>query len=97
MLWDRPRTGRLFGFDQILEIFKPAPERKYGYYCLPVLAGERLVARYDLKADRKAGALRVLSGRFEEAPDRLRSADRTAARGALARYANALGLEAVTK
>ena len=40
VLWDRPRVRRLFGFDQVLEIFKPAPKRKYGYYCLPVLAGD---------------------------------------------------------
>ncbi|NNG17911.1 MAG: winged helix-turn-helix domain-containing protein, partial [Gemmatimonadales bacterium] len=65
LLWDRKRVKRLFGFDQILEIFKPAPKRTYGYYCLPVLAGERLVARFDLKAERKQGILRVLSCRFE--------------------------------
>jgi len=97
LLWDRPRVRRLFGFDQVLEIFKPAPKRIYGYYCLPVLAGERLVARYDLKADAKAGRLHVLSRRFEGAdPARPASAaDGEAARSALARYAEALGLEAV--
>ncbi|MDH3227758.1 MAG: winged helix DNA-binding domain-containing protein, partial [Thermoleophilia bacterium] len=65
VLWDRARVRWLFDFEQILEIFKPAPERMYGYYCLPVLAGERLVARVDLKAERKQGILTVLSCRFE--------------------------------
>jgi len=58
------RVRRLFGFDQVLEIFKPAAQRAYGYYCLPVPSGERLVARLDLKADRGRGVLRVLSCRF---------------------------------
>ena len=65
VLWDRKRVTQLFRFDQILEIFKPAPERKYGYFCLPVLAGESLIARVDLKADRANGRLHVFSRRFE--------------------------------
>ena len=96
VLWDRPRVARLFGFDQVLEIFKPAPQRIYGYYCLPVLAGDRLVARYDLKADRKAGRLHVLSLRYEGgATDGARAdspADAEAARTALERYAEPLEL-----
>ncbi len=94
LLWDRTRVARLFHFDQLLEIFKPAPQRIYGYYCLPVLAGERLVARFDLKAERKAGRLQVLSCRFEgTGNDRPASAsDGEAARTALARHAEALGL-----
>lgn len=94
LLWDRARVARLFDFDQVLEIFKPAPQRNYGYYCLPVLAGERLVARFDLKADRRRGRLRVISCRFEESGKARPPSAETgeAARTALARYAGALGL-----
>ena len=91
LLWDRARVKRLFGFDALLEIFKPAPRRIYGYYCLPVLAGERLVARVDLKAERKRGLIRVVSAHFETRGAAARS-DRHAARVAVDRYASALRL-----
>lgn len=98
VLWDRNRVQRLFGFHQMLEIFKPAEKRLYGYYCLPVLAGERLVARYDLKADRKRGALHVLSRRFEGVdPSTPASAtDGEAAHSALERYSNTVGMRVIT-
>ena len=94
LLWDRNRVQQLFGFHQVLEIFKPAAQRIYGYYCLPVLAGEHLVARFDLKADRKTGTLGVLSRIFEETSgaDTGTATDREAARSAVERFANALGL-----
>jgi uncharacterized protein YcaQ len=94
VLWDRNRVQQLFDFHQMLEIFKPAEKRIYGYYCLPVLAGERLVARFDLKADRKHGTLAVLSRRFEgDDPSKpATAADGEAARTALLRYAEAVGL-----
>jgi uncharacterized protein YcaQ len=95
LLWDRSRVKRLFDFDQVLEIFKPAPRRIYGYYCLPVLAGERLVARFDLKAERRKGTLRVLSCRFEGTGNSRPATDDDgeAARTALTRYAQALELK----
>jgi uncharacterized protein YcaQ len=92
LLWDRPRVRTLFGFDQVLEIYKPRPKRVYGYYCLPVLAGEHLAARVDLKADRRAGTLRVLSCHVEE-PARCGHAE--AVRLALARFGASVGLEPV--
>jgi hypothetical protein len=92
LLWDRARVSRLFGFDAVLEIFKPGPQRQYGYYCLPVLAGERLVARVDLKADKPRGRLRVVSAHYEDAPKALVARNRHAARLAVDRYAAALGL-----
>ena len=95
VLWDRNRVQQLFAFHQLLEIFKPAANRLYGYYCLPVLAGERLVARYDLKADRKHGEIEIISLRFEgDVPSNpANSADGEAARTALERFALAVGLE----
>jgi uncharacterized protein len=55
----RNRTERLFGFYYRIEVFVPEPKREYGYYVFPLLEGDRLVGRIDMKADRKAGTLDV--------------------------------------
>lgn len=59
LLRDRDRAERLFGFRYRIEIFVPEPKREYGYYVFPLLEGDRLVGRIDMKAERKAGTLNV--------------------------------------
>ncbi|WP_165214906.1 winged helix-turn-helix domain-containing protein [Affinirhizobium pseudoryzae] len=59
LLRDRDRAERLFGFNYRIEVFVPEPKRQYGYYVFPLLEGDRMVGRIDMKADRKAGALIV--------------------------------------
>ncbi|MDP1986628.1 winged helix-turn-helix domain-containing protein [Phenylobacterium sp.] len=76
LIWFRERTERLFGVRVRLEIYTPAEKRTHGYYVLPFLEDEAITARVDLKADRKAGLLRVMAAHAEpdataETPERL--------------------------
>jgi uncharacterized protein YcaQ len=67
VLHDRKRMGEIFAFDYQLEMYKPAAKRRWGYYALPILYGDRLVGKLDATTDRKAGVLRV-DAIHEDAP-----------------------------
>ncbi len=92
LLWDRPLLERLFGFRHVIEVYKREHERAYGYYVLPLLAGDRIVGRADLKADRAEGVLHVR--RFHPEP-RVRGNVTPKLERAAARLARVLGLEDV--
>jgi uncharacterized protein YcaQ len=94
LLWDRPFAKRVLGFDHIIEVYKKEAQRRYGYYVLPLVVGDRIVGRADLKSDREAGVLRVR--RFHGEPDvRWTSAHEDALQKAVARLARDVGLAEV--
>lgn len=95
LIWERARTERLFDLNYRIEIYVPAAQRQYGYYVLPFLLGEAFAARVDLKADRKAGVLRIPAAWLEPAADPEETAAALAAE--LRRLAGWLGLDDVAE
>ena len=89
LVWNRPLLERLFGFRHVIEVYKREHEREYGYYVLPLVAGDRFLGRADLKADRAEGVLRVK--RFTHEPQ-VRGDVEAKLERAAARLARILGL-----
>lgn len=59
LFWAQNRDQKLWGFNQLLECYKPADQRVYGYFCLPILHKERLIGRFDPKMDRQTAVLHL--------------------------------------
>ena len=93
LIWERSRTERIFRFRYRIEIYTPSAHRKHGYYVLPFLLGDRLVARVDLKSDRATRTLRVLRAHSEPGVDLPTVAE--AMTRELATIASWLGLERI--
>jgi uncharacterized protein YcaQ len=96
LLWDRPFARRILGFDHVIEVYKPAPQRQYGYYVLPFLWRDRIVGRADLKTERRDGALVVRSLHLEPRIRRSGALDDALDR-ALDRLRRTIGLEHVVR
>jgi uncharacterized protein len=96
LLWDRPFARRVLGFDHLIEVYKPAPQRRYGYYVLPLLWRDRIVGRADLKSERAEGRLVVRAFHVEDGVRRSAGLEDAFDR-ALDRLRRVIGLETVVR
>jgi hypothetical protein len=96
LLWDRPFARRVLAFDHVIEVYKPAPQRQFGYYVLPFLWRDRVVGRADLKSERAEGALVVRDFHVERGVRRSAALD-DAFHRALERLRRTIGLETVRR
>jgi uncharacterized protein YcaQ len=96
LLWDRAFARRILGFDHVIEVYKRAPERQYGYYVLPFLWRDRLVGRVDLKSERAEGVLVARAVHLEPGTRRSAALDDALDR-ALDRLRRVVGLEQVQR
>jgi hypothetical protein len=86
LVLQRKRLKRLFDFDYQLECYLPAAKRRYGYFCLPILYGDKFLGVADLKADREAGLLRVKAQHWQKNPNSTISASFRKALSGFARF-----------
>ncbi len=93
VVWCRKRIEGLFDFDYRIEIYVPKDKRRWGYYVLPLLMGDRLVARFDLKTDREARILEVRAAHLEDGENALEVAETAA--GELQELARFVGADRV--
>jgi uncharacterized protein YcaQ len=96
LLWGYQYATRALGFEHVIELYKPAPQRRYGYYVLPFLWRDRIVGRADLKSERGEGALVVKAFHLEPGVRRSRALDDAFDR-ALERLRRTVGLERVVR
>jgi uncharacterized protein YcaQ len=96
LLWGYAFATRVLGFKHVIELYKPAPQRRYGYYVLPFLWRDRIVGRADLKSERREGSLVVKAFHLEPGVRRSRALDDAFDR-ALDRLRHTAGLERVVR
>jgi uncharacterized protein len=96
LLWEFHSVRRVLGYEHVIELYKPAPQRRYGYYVLPFLWRDRIVGRADLKSERKEGALVVKAFHLEPGVRHSNALDEAFER-ALDRLRRTIGLERVTR
>jgi hypothetical protein len=96
LFWDRKLAQRILDFEHVIEVYKPAPQRQFGYYVLPFLWRDRIVGRADLKSERREGALVVKALHLERGVRRSGALDDAFER-ALDRLRRTIGLEHVRR